>query len=382
MGFRPFYALAALGAALLVPLWLAVWMGWVAAPPHAPGVVWHAHEMLLGFASAVIVGFLFTAGRNWTGLPTPRGAALGALALLWLAARLAAWGPSAGLYALLDMALLPLAAGVLARLLLRGGNRRNLPLPGLLLALAGANAWHHAQALAWVGGAPLAPLHAALALVTLIECVMGGRVVPGFTTARHPALRPQMNARLEALTLAATALGLGLWVLHDAGVLGPQSATWGGTVLALACALQAYRMSRWHIRLALPDPMLWILHAAYAWLVLGLGLLALAQWGWVAASAGVHALAVGALGGLTLGMMARTARGHTGRPIQASALERSAFAAVLLAAVVRVGLPLLWPGAYGWALWLAALLWSFAWGAYAWRFVPWLLRARLDGQDG
>src|SRR5262245_27017199 len=110
LGFRPFYLCAALFAMLAVPLWAGLWLGHVPLDLHIAPRLWHGHEMLFGFAAAVIVGFLLTAGKAWTGLPTPRGPALGALAALWLAARLAAVAAPYTVYAALDVALLPAVA--------------------------------------------------------------------------------------------------------------------------------------------------------------------------------------------------------------------------------------------------------------------------------
>jgi uncharacterized protein involved in response to NO len=127
---------------------------------------------------------------------------------------------------------------------------------------------------------------------------------------------------------------------------------------------------------------LWILHAAYAWIPIGLGLLALAQIGLVTVSAGVHALAVGTTGGLIVGMITRTARGHTGRPVQASKAEVLAYALVMSAAVLRVLVPLLTPSLYIASLIAAAVAWSAAFLIYLWIFTPWLMQTRLDGKDG
>ena len=162
LGFRPFYLGAALFALLAIPLWVALFLGHGAlAMPLSP-LLWHAHEMLFGFAIAVIMGFLLTAVKAWTGLATPRGAFLAALALLWLAARVAAVTGPYALYALLDLALLPLVAAVLTRLLLRARNRRNLPLAGMLMLLALANGFFHLGVIGAIKMSPLTPLYAAL----------------------------------------------------------------------------------------------------------------------------------------------------------------------------------------------------------------------------
>jgi uncharacterized protein involved in response to NO len=375
LGFRPFYLGGALLAALAVPLWLAMFMGGISGSPAVPALLWHAHEMLFGFAVAIIIGFLMTAGKNWTGLATPRGATLAALALLWLSARIAALSGPAVLYAVLDLALLPLVAGILARLLLRAKNYRNLPLALILALLATANLAFHLAALGVLDVPAMAALHAALGLIIMIESVIAGRVVPAFTMSVTPGLRIQKSTTQERLTLGLTALGLLLWVFAPADV-------WGFLVLLSAAVLHAMRLWNWQPLRTRRKPILWILHGAYAWLALGLLLLALAQMGWVPVSAGVHALAVGATGGLIIGMVTRTARGHTGRPLAVSRLEVSAYVLVMLTAVLRVLVPLLLPAPYIGTLVLAAATWSAAFLIYLWVFTPWLMQTRLDGKDG
>ena len=375
LGFRPFYIGGALLAALFVPLWVALFLGQIPLVPAVPPLLWHAHEMLFGFAVAIIVGFLLTAGKAWTGLATPRGPSLGALVVLWLVARVTSITGPYGLYAVLDMALLPLVAAILATLVVRSRNHRNLPLALILALLAAANLVFHLAVMGVLQVAALVPLYAALALIVMIECVMAGRVIPAFTISVTPGLKLPTVLWLERLTLGLTALGLALWVFAIPGVVSAM-------VLALASALQLNRLLGWRPAVTRRRPILWILHVAYAWIPTGLGLLAMAQLGLVSVSAGVHALAVGATGCLIIGMVTRTARGHTGRPIAASRPEVLAYALVLAAAVLRVGVPLLAPALYTPALLLAALAWSVAFVIYLWIYTPWLMRTRLDGKDG
>jgi uncharacterized protein involved in response to NO len=375
LGFRPFYVGGALLAAVNVPLWVAIFLGWLQLTATSQPLLWHVHEMLFGFAVAIIVGFLMTAGKTWTGLATPRGPTLAALALLWLAARVASvLGPYSA-YALLDIALLPVAAGILANILLRSRNYRNLPLALILLLLAVANGVFHLTVMGLLSGLAMTPLFAALALIVLIECVMAGRVIPAFTMAVTPGLKLRTNPWLEWLTLVVTALGLALWLLAPTSVAG-------FVVLLIAAALHVKRLAGWQPGLTLKRPILWILHAAYAWIPLGLALLALAQIGWLSASAGVHALAVGATGGLIIGMITRTARGHTGRPLSVSKAEVLAYALMMSAALLRVLLPIFAPALLAASLIGAALAWSAAFLIYLWVFTPWLMRTRLDGKDG
>ena len=375
LGFRPFYLGGALLAAVIVPLWIALFLGQIQLATSVPPLLWHAHEMLFGFAVSIIVGFLLTAGKNWTGLATPRGPVLGALALLWLSARVTAVVGPYWLYMMLDMALLPLVAGILVDILLRSRNHRNLPLALILALLAAANAVFHLAVSGVLNVPAITALYAALGLIVMIECVMAGRVIPAFTMAVTPGLKLVANKRIEWFTLGLTGLGLALWVFVPASLIGM-------LVLATASGLQLKRWLGWRPWVTKHRPVLWILHAAYAWFPVGLALLALAQIGWVSVSSGVHALAVGATGGLIIGMVTRTARGHTGRPIQVAGLEATAYLLVMLAAVLRVFLPLIAPELLVLSLIGAATAWSVAFMLYLWVFTPWLLRTRLDGKDG
>jgi uncharacterized protein involved in response to NO len=375
LGFRPFYIGGALLAALIVPLWVAIFLGWLQLTSTSQPLLWHAHEMLFGFAVAIIVGFLMTAGKTWTGLATPRGPTLAALVLLWLVARVASvLGPYLA-YALLDVALLPVVAGILVNILLRSHNYRNLALALMLALLASANLVFHLAVTGVLDLAPMTPLNAGLALIVLIECVMAGRVIPVFTMAVTPGLKLLATPWIEWLTFGITALGLALWVLAPPSMAGL-------VVLVLASILHLKRWLGWRPAVTLTRPILWILHAAYAWIPVGLGLLALEQIGLIPASTGVHALAVGATGGLIIGMITRTARGHTGRPLMLSRAEVLAYVLVMAAALLRVVLALAPPALYGGVLIAAAAAWSVAFLIYLWVFTPWLMRTRLDGKDG
>ena len=375
LGFRPFYLGAAGFALLSIPYWLLLWFGQVQPTTAVAPLLWHAHEILFGFAVAVIVGFLLTAGKAWTGLDTPRGPALGALVLLWLAARIAALGAPYLLYAALDIALLPIVAVVFLCILLRAGNKRNLPLAGILGLLSLANLAFHLSVMEVIAWPALHALYATLALVVMVECVVGGRVIPFFTSNVTPGLKIAPWPRFDAVVLGVTALALLAWVMQAQGA-------WAVALLALAAGLQLWRQLRWAPWKTLTRPILWILHFAYAWIPIGLALLAGAQAGLLPATAGVHALGVGATGGLIIGMITRTARGHTGRPLKVGGIEIAAYTLMMLAALVRVLYPLVAPGAAVGALTFVAGAWSLAFLLYLFQYAPWLLRTRADGKDG
>lgn len=375
LGFRPFYLCAALVATLAVPLWVGVFLGQATFRPAAPALLWHAHEMLFGFAATVIIGFMLTAVKAWTGLETPRGPVLGALALLWLAARITAVTGPYPVYAVLDVVLLPLVAALLINVLIRARNHRNLPLAGILILMALANLAFHVAIMRIIDVPAVQPLYACLALIVMVECVITGRVIPAFMNNATPGLKLTTPRRFELTTLAVTALGLALWVCAPAGWIAC-------VVLLLAAGLHVVRELHWRPRMAGKRPILWILHCAYAWIPLGLALLALAEVGMVPVSAGVHALAVGATGGLIIGMITRTARGHTGRPLKASRPEVAAYLLVMIAAALRVLLPLASARLLTASLVGAALAWTAAFGIYLLIYTPWLMRGRLDGKDG
>jgi uncharacterized protein involved in response to NO len=223
--------------------------------------------------------------------------------------------------------------------------------------------------------APVRAVYAALALIVVIECVIAGRVIPAFTASATPGLTITAQPRLTQAALATVVAALGLWVLG-----APAAIT--AVALAAAAALQLLRQWHWRPFVTLGRPILWILHLSHAWLPIGFLLLAAAQLGMVPVSAGVHALAVGATGGLIIGMLTRTARGHTGRPLQVSRLEVLAYVLVIGAAVCRAILPLFAPQLFLHLVAGAATAWSAAFLIYLFIYTPWLTSTRLDGKDG
>lgn len=376
LGFRPFYLAAAAWGVVAMAWWALALAGRTTLPADVNPTLWHAHEMLFGFATTVVVGFVLTAAKAWTGLGTARGPALGALVLVWLGARVAAVTGPYAVYAALDMALLPLVALQVLVVLLHARNRRNLPLVALLLLLSAANVAYHGAHWGWSEPDPLHALRAALLLLVLVETVIGARVIPAFTTNATPGLKVAAAPWLAHATFPATALALALWWSQAA------PAAWSGPLLLLAAALQALRSRAWHPLATAGRPILWVLHAAYAWIPIGLVLLALQGWGIGTVSTALHAFAVGATAGLIIGMVTRTARGHTGRPLQASPPEVLAYALVQIAALARVVLPTLAPQTTPWAWQVAAWSLCTALALYLWRYTPWLMSARLDGKDG
>lgn len=374
LGFRPFYLLAALLALLSVPLWALQFSGWLPAAV-LRGAAWHAHEMVFGYALAVVIGFLYTAGRNWSGQPTPTGPALMALAALWLLGRVLVLTPFALAAAVVNVAVPWLAAWGLWRALHAAGNRRNYFFVALLALLGVAAAAFHAAQAGALARWPGLGLPVALDVVLFMIAVMAGRVIPMFTNNGIAGLRARRHDRLEPAALGTVVL----LALADA-------ALWRGAglvvVLLVALLTHGARFALWQPWRTRSNPLVWSLHAAYAWLPLHLALRIGAELGWVGTGAATHALTVGLIGGITLAMMTRTALGHTGRPLRAGRWEVTAYLAVHGSAALRVGLPLVWPQALVGAVLASAALWAVAYAAYLWRYTPLLCAPRPDGQPG
>ena len=374
LGFRPFYLLASLFGAVSVLLWAAQFSGYLPAVT-VLGPVWHGHEMLFGYTTAVIAGFLLTAVRAWTNESTPSGVPLMALAALWVCGRVLVLTPFALAAAVVNAAFPVAVAVAIAIPLLRSRNVRNYFFVGLLVLMGALILMVHLALREFFAISPRLGLQLALDVVLFIMVVMGGRVIPMFTNNGVPGTNATRKPLVEKLVLAMVLL------LFVADLL-----QWPGMAIAfiaLAGGLaHAARLALWKPWRTLGNPLVWILHAAYAWIVVHLALRGLFALDLLAGSFATHALTVGAIGGLTLGMMTRTARGHTGRPLAADHYELAMFLLIQAGALVRVSGGIVSPGLYLPSVELSAVLWAAACGLYAIRYWPVLTRPRLDGKPG
>jgi uncharacterized protein involved in response to NO len=374
LGLRPFYLLAAIFAAGSIAVWAMQYAGWLRAA-YLQGPLWHAHEMLFGFTLAVVTGFLFTAVRNWTQRPTPTGITLAAIVALWLAARVLVLTPYHVPAMIANVAFPLVVAGAIAVPLAASGNRRNYFFVALLIAVACADLAFHLAQSGRVSLPPDRAIHAGLDVVLFLVTVMGGRVIPMFTNNGVPGCNATRHPAIERIVLGTTLAVLAL----DAAAV--QGAIVDFVVLACAFA-HATRLALWQPWRTLRVPLVWILHAAYAWIPVHLLLRVLADVGVVPGVLATHALTVGVLGAITLGMMVRTARGHTGRPLRADRAETAAFVLIVLAAVLRVFGALIVPSAYVETVVASAAAWCLAFAIYVVRYAPILVRPRVDGKPG
>jgi len=374
-GFRPFFFAGAVYAVLSILMWGAFYGGHFLPPDiiHDP-VGWHAHEMIYGFTMAIVAGFLLTAVANWTGGAPARQLHLAGLLALWLAGRfvmnIETGLPEIAVYTI-AAAFIPALAVSLAVPLFKSRNLRNFVFLGLLTVLLICE-------IAFFAGGNILPLYIAVLVILAMISLIGGRIIPAFTVA---ALRrrgeeafqtPQPKTDIAALlSIIAVALALVFY-----GGTDPVF----GVVSFVAAALHLLRMRHYHSFRTFNDPMLWILHLGYLWLVIGFFCAGLAGFGLIGFSTALHVLTVGSIGSMTLGMMCRVTLGHTGRDLIASPVTVLAFILIQAAALVRVGGVLLMPE---WTdIWVMAssLFWAAAFALYMPVYVPMLWQPRPDGR--
>ena len=381
-GFRPFFLLAGWYAVVSVPAWLWLYRSGTSPLGSLPAQLWHGHEMLFGFVGAAIAGFMLTAVPSWTGSRGFAGLPLVVLTMTWVLGRVAfaaAGHMPPALVVVAELAFLPGVLLLVAPPVLRSRNR-NLPLLAVLAALWCLDAAFLRAVLSSDAALARQLLLATLGIVLLLITVIGGRIVPAFTAnalrARGLDAAPRSRPLADRLAIACMA---GLVVADLAGMPHALSASIAG----LAALSHQVRMSGWRSRYTLRDPLVWILHAAYLWLPVGLALRALdALTGAAFAAHWMHALGAGAAATMILAVMTRAALGHTGRPLAAAPSIVWAYALLLLAAAIRVFGPAVLPGAYVATITLSSVAWSGAFLLFGIVYTPILVRRRADGRPG
>jgi uncharacterized protein involved in response to NO len=335
-GFRPFFFLGSLYAALSILLWLPMYAGELDAHSVFVPVDWHIHEMLFGYLPAIVTGFLLTAIPNWTGRLPVQGLLLLALVVLWLAGRAAVFfsadiGWQAA--AVIDSAFLLTVAAAAAREIVAGRNWRNLKVLLPLAVLAGANGAFHIEA--HLQGTSDICRRLGMAAAIMLISLIGGRIIPSFTrnwlVRENPGRLPAPFDRFDVASIAISAVALGAWSF------APNNRV-SGMVMAVAAICQAWRLSRWAGERTLRDPLVLILHLGYAFVPIGLALVSASILfpDAVPAAAGLHALGTGAVGAMTLAVMTRATLGHTGRALKAGRGASFIFVAILLAGSLRI----------------------------------------------
>jgi uncharacterized protein involved in response to NO len=381
LGFRPFFLAAGGFAVVSMLVWFAAYtIGWDLQLAGLTAVSWHAHEMIFGYSMAVVAGFLLTAVRNWTGIQTLRGVPLLLLFLLWLTARLlllvggSGYLVAAASFDLLFGAILLAAIGAPV---MRRKLWANLAIVGKVALLPASNLVFYLGVTGHLEKGVYWGLYSGLYLLLALILTMSRRLLPFFIERGVAEDVELYNNRW--IDIGSLVLFLCFWI---AELVRPN-----GLVVALLAAslfvLHAVRLIGWHTRGLWKKPLLWILYLAYAAMVAGFALKVAAYVFGISPSLALHAFAVGGIGLMTLGMMARVALGHTGRNVfDPPPVLRAVFALLLGAVLARVLLPLLVPTHYAVWIALAQWLWILAFLTYFWIYFPVLTRSRIDGQDG
>lgn len=381
-GFRPFFILAGMQAVVALAAWLAMYFGLLDIGGMSP-LLWHGHEMVFGFGLAAVGGFLLTAVPNWTGAASLSGRPVAILAALWLAGRVAFWlvGILPGwLVTVVELAFLPVLAGMLAGPLIAAGKVRNIVFLPILALFLAADALVGLELLG-VAGTGMAGVYAGIYILLLMIAIVGGRIIPAFTATalrmRRIEAAPQSHGWLEIAAPASVV------IVGAADLTVPGSAAFGWLALA-GCLVHAVRLAGWQTRHVLGQPILWILHAGYAWLIVGLALRGMSAFtDAVPPSAALHAFTAGTIGSMVLGVMTRAALGHSGRPLQLATATVAAYVLVQVGAVLRVFLPIVAPSLLADVMpLLSGLLWAGGFAVFVAVYLPIVTRPRIDGRPG
>ncbi|OED50671.1 short-chain dehydrogenase [Rhodobacteraceae bacterium (ex Bugula neritina AB1)] len=376
-GFRPFFLGACLFALLSIPAWLLIWRGDVEySGPFLPAD-WHIHEMIFGYAAAVVAGFLFTAVPNWTGRMPSRGWPLALLSGLWLLGRLAAAGwlglPALGVMAV-DCAFLAAVIAMIAAEIIAGKNWRNLKVLVPVTLLGAANACFHIEA--YTAGEADFSRRLGIAVLIFLIMLIGGRIIPSFTrnwlAKAGSEKMPAPFGRIDAAALVCGAAALLAWTA------APWSAVTGALLLA-AGLVHALRLARWRGIAAWPDPLLLMLHVSYALVPAGLIAAGGAPFGLLEPAVAAHILGIGAIGAMTLAVMMRATMGHSGRPLAAGPVLTLAFMLVLTSAATRIadGTDFIagWDG-----ITVSVGLWTAGFALMVLKIGPWLVTPKLGSK--
>ncbi len=376
-GFRPFFLLGGICAVFLVPWWAFTYQQPMSGEPGLESISWHSHEMIFGFTMAIVAGFVLTAVENWTSRPTARGPFLAVLVGLWMIGRLVGLGGAAAAIAgLADLLFLPALTVAIAIPLFLAGSKRNYLLLAILPLLWICDLLLHLRTSGLLPQSVLRTDLVAVDLIVVVLVIITGRIVPLFTRNALADEGVRSNAGLNTAAIISVIVVACIEVVAPSGYVMTVAA-------GIAGLLVLGRSVHWGFHKTLGRPILWILHLGHAWIWLGLFLKAASAAGMpIQSSVATHALTAGAIGTLTLGMMARVTLGHTGRPLQVSPMITIAFVAITGSAILRVFGPWLRADLTRTALISSATLWSLAFALYVLANFSYLITPRPDGQPG
>lgn len=377
LGFRPFFLLAALAASSLIVLWLLQLSGKISLSGYYTPTGWHAHEMLFGYTVAVIAGFLLTAAGNWTGVKIINGWRLALLSIIFLLGRFAPFITELPHWfiATIDLTFIPLVALLLAAPIIKAKQWSNFIFIPILLFMATANLMVHLSALNIIAIAGVTGSRMMLYLVVLLIVIMGGRVIPFFTE------RGVSNASTKKWSVIEFLSPVSIVFLAIADLTSLNTIITAYIAL-FSAVIHFVRLTGWYSGKIWQVPLVWILHIAYSWFVVGFIIKGLPAFSLDKSLFAYHAFTVGGIGIMTLGMMARVSLGHTGREMKINKGMVLAFILINIAAVVRVIFPMFMTNNYLELIQYAAWLWILAFVIFLVVYTPVWTQARIDGKPG
>lgn len=381
LGFRPFFLLGSLFALIAMGVWLLVLKGVITINPLNGPMWWHSHEMLFGFSSAIIAGFLLTAVQTWTNIASPKGTQLLALVSVWLLARFLILFASESLLIVtmvVDIVFLPLTAFVVGIRIIKIRQYRNLVFIPVLSLMAIMNLFTYLPNFGWDAQWSNKGMHGMSILITFLVAFLGGRVIPMFTASGTQTVKVLPLKWLELLCM------LSLFLVFFVVVVGDPFMPFFASLLCFSAAIvHLFRQWRWRIWLTLRVPLVWSLHVSMLFIPVGLVLLGTHYLnGLISFSGALHSLTVGVIGGMILAMLSRVSLGHTGRMLKINPIMQCAFIAIVISALVRSLFVAIWPE-FTMLFWTTAgVLWCAAFGLFLWVYVPILLSPRVDGKPG
>ncbi len=382
IGFRPMFLAAAIFAVVAMGLWLGLYyFAWGAGALQVAPMTWHAHEMIYGYGLAVIAGFLLTAVRNWTGLETLQSTGLQVLILLWVSARVGFWlADSIPLLvlAVLDNLFILYLLVATAVPIIRVKQRRQLAiLTALVLFLAG-NVAFYAGLMGYLSSGVQVGLYSGFYLTLLLILIISRRVFPMFIQNGLKDIHPDVSLANRLWIDVSIII---LFIAFASVVLFTSHNELAGFLAFLLGVLNCVRLAGWYVSGIWKKPLVWVLYVSHIWLIVGFFLTALsgltAGFPYIA----IHALAVGVIGTVTIGMMARVSLGHTGRNILNPPFSLTPlFLLMTSAAIVRVVFPLLWIEYYQLWVGLSQVLWILAFTLFLVRYTMILIRPRFESK--
>ncbi|WP_083602013.1 NnrS family protein [Thalassotalea sp. PP2-459] len=383
LGFRPFFLLGPAFAIIALTLWLLIFYGKINLQPFASGYWWHIHEMIFGFAAAIIAGFLLTAVQTWTGIRSVHGNALFWLIILWLAGRIALLLPTYLphiMITIIDLSFLPVAAYMLAKPIIAVKQKRNLFFVPLLLMFTLVNGQMHLAFYQGDNTSVQLSGYAGIMLITMLISIIGGRVTPMFTANGS---KTEKVANLPWLEISANITLFTIFILYFISPILNLSQQTFGMLFVIAGTLQAYRITRWRPWVTFKIPLLWSLHLALFCIWMALLLLGLSYlFNLFPTNHLWHLLTIGGISGVILAMIARVSLGHTGRPLVVGKLIKFSFLLIFIAAFTRAILPILAPAMTPTFYWLATGFACASFLLFLYRYIPYLIQQRIDGRPG